>query len=106
MDIRERSGIVSQYEFFGIRGSGAAGVISIERQGTTLSENAQRGRHYIETLVVALGGNAIQRAGDKGTAAEQFANIGDAMAAVAELADRGYRIVLTHGNGPQVGTIL
>jgi carbamate kinase len=64
------------------------------------------GRNYIETLVVALGGNAIQQAGERGTAAEQFANVSRAMASVAELADRGYRVVLTHGNGPQVGTIL
>ncbi|MEO8285813.1 MAG: carbamate kinase [Chloroflexota bacterium] len=60
----------------------------------------------METLVVALGGNAIQQSGEKGTAAEQFANVSRAMASVAELADRGYRVVLTHGNGPQVGTIL
>jgi carbamate kinase len=63
-------------------------------------------RQYIETLVVALGGNAIQRAGQKGTAEEQVENVASAMASVAELADRGYRVVLTHGNGPQVGTIL
>ena len=63
-------------------------------------------RNYIETLVIALGGNAIQQSGEKGTAAEQFANVAHAMASVAELAERGYRIVLTHGNGPQVGTIL
>jgi carbamate kinase len=63
-------------------------------------------RSYIETLVVALGGNAIQQSGEKGSAAEQFANVSRAMASVAELADRGYRVVLTHGNGPQVGTIL
>src|SRR5207245_2868480 len=63
-------------------------------------------RTYIETLVVALGGNAIQSAGEKGTAEEQLANIRHAMSSVAELADRGYRVVLTHGNGPQVGTIL
>lgn len=63
-------------------------------------------RNYIETLVMALGGNAIQRAGEKGTAAEQFANIGEAMRSVADLAEKGYRVVLTHGNGPQVGTIL
>lgn len=63
-------------------------------------------RGYIETLVVALGGNAIQGAGEKGTAAEQIANISRAMTSIAELADRGYRIVLTHGNGPQVGAIL
>ena len=70
------------------------------------STNEGQERHYIETLVVALGGNAIQRAGQKGTAVEQIANVSSAMASVAELAVRGYRIVLTHGNGPQVGTIL
>ncbi len=63
-------------------------------------------RNYIETLVVALGGNAIQQPGGTGTAGDQFANVSRAMASIAELADRGYRIVLTHGNGPQVGTIL
>jgi carbamate kinase len=57
-------------------------------------------------MVVALGGNAIQGAGDRGTAEEQLANVSEAMASLAELADRGYRVVLTHGNGPQVGTIL
>jgi carbamate kinase len=70
-----------------------------------LSDTAQE-RTYIETLVVALGGNAIKSAGERGTAAEQFANISKAMTSVAELADRGYRVVMTHGNGPQVGTIL
>ena len=63
-------------------------------------------RQYIETLVVALGGNAIQGAGQRGTAEEQFENVAHAMASVAELAHRGYRVVLTHGNGPQVGAIL
>lgn len=71
-----------------------------------MSEKTQQSRRYIETLVVALGGNAIQSAGDRGTAAEQFANVRRAMASVAELTDRGYRVVLTHGNGPQVGTIM
>ena len=61
---------------------------------------------YIETLVVALGGNAIQSAGERGTAEEMLGNVRKAMASVAELADRGYRVVLTHGNGPQVGTLL
>ncbi|HEY0070723.1 MAG TPA: carbamate kinase [Chloroflexia bacterium] len=60
----------------------------------------------METLVIALGGNAIQQAGQEGTAAEQLANVSHAMQSVADLADRGYRVVLTHGNGPQVGTIL
>ena len=70
-----------------------------------MSDTVQQ-RNYIETLVVALGGNAIKSVGERGTAAEQFANVSRAMASVAELADRGYRVVLTHGNGPQVGTIL
>ena len=56
--------------------------------------------------MVALGGNAIQQADERGTAAEQLANISRAMASVAELAEQGYRVVLTHGNGPQVGTIM
>jgi carbamate kinase len=63
-------------------------------------------RNYIETLVVALGGNAIQQSGERGTADEQFANVSKAMASIAELAQRGYRVVLVHGNGPQVGTII
>lgn len=67
---------------------------------------AQASRNYIETLVIALGGNAIQQSGERGTAQEQRANIGRAMRSVADLAERGYRVVLTHGNGPQVGTIL
>jgi carbamate kinase len=69
-------------------------------------QTAAQQRTYIETIVVALGGNAIQQAGDRGTAEEQYANVCHAMASIAELADRGYRVVLTHGNGPQVGTIL
>ncbi len=71
-----------------------------------MSDSQSQGRQYIETLVVALGGNAIQQKRERGTAAEQFANVSRAMASVAELAHRGYRVVLTHGNGPQVGTIL
>lgn len=73
---------------------------------TPLSDTNGPARTYIETLVVALGGNAIQSAGERGTSEEQFSNVSRAMASVAELADRGYRVVLTHGNGPQVGTIM
>src|SRR3954453_959528 len=71
-----------------------------------VSHTHAQDRNYIETLVVALGGNAIQGSGDRGTAAEQLANVRQAAASIAELADRGYRVVLAHGNGPQVGTIL
>src|SRR5690349_17714363 len=59
-----------------------------------------------ETLVVALGGNAIKAAGEQGTSAEQFANVQRAAEALAELVVRGYRLLVTHGNGPQVGSLL
>lgn len=56
--------------------------------------------------VIALGGNAIAPAGGGGTAEEQTRNISRAMALVAELITEGREIVLTHGNGPQVGNLL
>jgi carbamate kinase len=59
-----------------------------------------------ETLVVALGGNAIKQAGERGTSAEQFANVARAAEAIAALVERGDRVVITHGNGPQVGSLL
>src|SRR5438067_1897998 len=59
-----------------------------------------------ELLVVALGGNAIKQAGERGTSAEQFANVGKAAEALAALVAQGHRLVLTHGNGPQVGSLL
>ncbi len=59
-----------------------------------------------ETVVVALGGNAIKAAGDRGTSAEQFRNVQQAAETLAELVVRGYRLVVTHGNGPQVGSLL
>jgi carbamate kinase len=55
-------------------------------------------------LVVALGGNALLRRGEPLTAEIQQAHAGEAMAAVADLA-ADYDVVLTHGNGPQVGLL-
>ena len=55
--------------------------------------------------VVAFGGNALLRAGDKGTIEEQSANAAEAGKKVLALSSR-YNLVLTHGNGPQVGNIL
>jgi carbamate kinase len=57
-------------------------------------------------LVVALGGHAIVPPGAAGTAAEQVATIGRAMAEVAALVAEGTDVVVTHGNGPQVGNLL
>ena len=58
------------------------------------------------TVVVALGGNAILQPGQVGTFEEQLFNIDGAMRRVAALAADGWRVVLTHGNGPQVGNLL
>jgi carbamate kinase len=57
------------------------------------------------TTVVALGGNALIRAGDKGTAAEQAARLHEAAESLRPLLGQE-RLVITHGNGPQVGSEL
>lgn len=59
----------------------------------------------IETLIVALGGNALIKFGEEGTTEEQFKNLRVPMAQIAELS-KEYNIVITHGNGPQVGMLL
>lgn len=59
-----------------------------------------------ETIVVALGGNSMVRPGQRGTLEEQRANLAGALSAVVALVRRGARVVVTHGNGPQVGQIL
>jgi len=58
----------------------------------------------VSATVVALGGNALMRPGERGTAAEQLANLRRAVAALRPLLGPG--LVLTHGNGPQVGNEL
>jgi carbamate kinase len=57
------------------------------------------------TTVVALGGNALIRRGDRGTAAEQAARLRQAADSLVPLLEDG-RLVITHGNGPQVGNEL
>jgi carbamate kinase len=59
-----------------------------------------------ERLVVALGGNALIRQGDHGTAAEQAARSLEAMKAIVQVLTPDRQVVLTHGNGPTVGNIL
>ena len=56
-----------------------------------------------DLVVVALGGNAILRRGEKGTFEEQYRNVCDTVQRIADLVEDGYRVVITHGNGPQVG---
>ena len=57
-------------------------------------------------LVVALGGNAIKQAEEKGTTEEQFRNVDLTARQIAKIAREGYRLVVTHGNGPQAGALL
>ncbi|HWR45978.1 carbamate kinase [Sporomusa sp.] len=58
------------------------------------------------TIVLALGGNAITKAQEKGTRDEQWSNIKSTCQYIVALAKEGHRIVITHGNGPQVGNLL
>ncbi|MBI2868104.1 MAG: carbamate kinase [Chloroflexi bacterium] len=59
-----------------------------------------------QIAVVALGGNALLRRGEEPTVARQFRRAAAAMGHVATLAARRWSLVVTHGNGPQVGNIL
>lgn len=58
------------------------------------------------SAVIAIGGNALIGEGQQGTIAEQFENARGMAGHVAALVADGWRVVLTHGNGPQVGFIL
>ena len=56
-------------------------------------------------ILIALGGNALIRKGEEGTIKEQFDNLRVPIRQIAHLA-ADYRIIITHGNGPQVGNLL
>ena len=71
----------------------------MERDGNMIAKGAR-------PIVVALGGNAISRAGEEGNIAQQFAHSMETASCIAELVEEGYHPVITHGNGPQIGNIL
>lgn len=58
-----------------------------------------------DILLVALGGNALIRKGQVGTAQEQLFNLRLPLQQIARLSQH-YRMIITHGNGPQVGNLL
>lgn len=60
----------------------------------------------VKTVVVALGGNAITRENQEGNIYEQFANTRQSLEGVLELIELGHRVLITHGNGPQIGNEL
>ena len=60
----------------------------------------------MKSMLIAVGGNSLIRAGETGTVAEQWANARRTAAAIVQLIQAGYHLVVTHGNGPQVGAQL
>ena len=61
---------------------------------------------FSKRVVVALGGNAILRPKEKGSSEEQFNNVEKTCRQIAGMIKKGFKVVITHGNGPQVGNIL
>ena len=59
-----------------------------------------------QTALIAVGGNSLIRAGEKGTIAEQLANTRRTAEAIVQIIRAGFHVVVTHGNGPQVGAAL
>lgn len=68
-----------------------------------MRENMKRDR---KRIVIALGGNAIKLPRQKGTYEEQRTSIQAASLHILEFIKRGFEVVITHGNGPQVGNLL
>ncbi|ASA78088.1 carbamate kinase [Thermococcus sp. 5-4] len=61
----------------------------------------------MKRVVIALGGNAILQRGQKGTYEEQMANVMKTAKQIVDIIlDGDYEVVITHGNGPQVGALL
>jgi carbamate kinase len=59
-----------------------------------------------KTALIAIGGNSLIRAGERGTIDEQLANAHATAKSIVRMVEQGWRIVITHGNGPQVGAAL
>lgn len=60
----------------------------------------------MERIIVALGGNALQQAGVPATAEAQLEVVKETARYIVDLVEKGYEVILAHGNGPQVGRIV
>jgi carbamate kinase len=60
----------------------------------------------MKTIVVAIGGNSLIRDDKHMTVPDQYAAVVETARHITDLVERGFRVVVTHGNGPQVGFIL
>jgi len=59
-----------------------------------------------DLILIALGGNAIKGEGDLGTFEQQYERIYESCLGIAKIVKEGYKVIITHGNGPQVGNLL
>lgn len=59
-----------------------------------------------KTAVIAFGGNALLRSGQRGTYKEQIANVQSTCESIVDMVQQGYNIIIGHGNGPQVGNVM
>ncbi len=57
----------------------------------------------MKTAIIAIGGNALIKEGEDGNIYQQFTNARDTCAKLIKVVEMGYDIIITHGNGPQVG---
>src|SRR6266436_675017 len=60
----------------------------------------------MKTMVIAIGGNSLIKDDEHRSVADQYAAVVETARHIADLVERGNRVVITHGNGPQVGFIL
>jgi len=60
----------------------------------------------VQKALIAVGGNSLIRAGERGTLAEQSANARATAKSIARMIKLGWEVVITHGNGPQAGAAL
>jgi len=70
-----------------------------------IDEGSMGERPQKQTMLIAFGGNALLRKNQAGTVEEQFENLKVPIRQIARLS-RKYKIIITHGNGPQVGNLL
>ena len=59
--------------------------------------------NIVKTVLIALGGNAISPKNSSGTIRDQFVHTRESLKGIMHFVNQGYKIGITHGNGPQVG---
>jgi carbamate kinase len=70
----------------------------------TNQESSSRAEHPL--VVIAIGGNSLIKDGEHMSVLDQYRVAGETSRHIAPIVNKGYRVVVTHGNGPQVGFIL